>query len=231
MKVVDKRYLEKQFHSPEFKATVDATSSDFNLNAEQDRAFRIVANHAISPYSDQLRMYIGGMGGTGKTQVLKALVKFFELRNEAHRILIVAPTGTAAALLGGFTYHSAFRINDWTHVESDGSQVMSTLTGVDYIFLDEVSMLSAYDMHKISSKLCRILGVKHKPFGGFEHDICRRFCSASSNPRRKNASLYGRKIGEDSSAKRSQEQAIGKSLWHQVTTVVILRENMRQRQQ
>ncbi len=54
VKVVDKRYLEKQFHSPEFKATVDATSSDFNLNAEQDRAFRIVANHAISPYSDQL---------------------------------------------------------------------------------------------------------------------------------------------------------------------------------
>ncbi|PBK85069.1 hypothetical protein ARMGADRAFT_942496 [Armillaria gallica] len=46
-----------------------------------------------------------------------------------------------------------------------------------------------------------------------------------------NASLYGQKIGEKSSSKRSQEQAMGKSLWHQVTTVVILRENMCQKQQ
>lgn len=175
-------------------------------------------------------MYIGGMGGTGKTQVLKALVKFFELKNEAHRILIVAPTGTAAALLGGFTYHSAFRINDWTHVESDGSQVMSTLTGVDYIFLDEVSMLSAYDMHKISSKLCHILGIKHKPFGGLNMIFAGDFAQLPPI-QGENASLYGRKIGENSSAKKSQEQAIGKSLWHQVTTVVILQENMHQRQQ
>ncbi|PBK85070.1 hypothetical protein ARMGADRAFT_899003, partial [Armillaria gallica] len=166
VKIVDKKYLERRYHSAEFKASVDSISTDFNLNNEQDRAFRIVANHATSPYSDQLRMYIGGMGSTGKTQVLKALVKFFELRHEAHRILIVAPTGTAAALLGGYTYHSAFGINERTQGDGDGSKVMSTLTGVDYVFLDEVSMLSAYDMHKISRKLCLVLGVKHKPFGG-----------------------------------------------------------------
>ncbi|PBK59624.1 hypothetical protein ARMSODRAFT_991100 [Armillaria solidipes] len=91
-------------------------------------------------------------------------------------------------------------------------------------------MLSAYDMHKISSKLCRILGVKHKPFGGLNMIFAGDFAQLPPI-QGKNASLYGRKIGEDSSAKRSQEQAIGKSLWHQVTTVVILRENMRQRQQ
>ncbi|KAK0431127.1 hypothetical protein EV421DRAFT_1893412 [Armillaria borealis] len=34
-----------------------------------------------------------------------------------------------------------------------------------------------------------------------------------------NASLYGQKIGEKSSSERSQEQAMGKSLWHQITTV------------
>ncbi|KAF8220756.1 hypothetical protein L208DRAFT_1014733, partial [Tricholoma matsutake] len=33
------------------------------------------------------------------------------------------------------------------------------------------------------------------------------------------------------STQRSQEEAIGKSLWHQVTTVVILQENMRQKNQ
>lgn len=46
-----------------------------------------------------------------------------------------------------------------------------------------------------------------------------------------NVSLYGRHIGSISSSKISQEEAIGKALWHQITTVVILRQNMRQNQQ
>ena len=51
----------------------------------------------------QLKMYLGGMGGTGKSQVLKALVEFFKDRNESHRIIIIAPTGSAAALLNGLS--------------------------------------------------------------------------------------------------------------------------------
>ena len=54
------------------------------------------------------------MGGTGKSQVLKALSYFFETRNESHRFTIVAPTGSAAALLGGSTYHYLFGINEYT---------------------------------------------------------------------------------------------------------------------
>ena len=49
------------------------------LNKEQERAFRIVANHATNHYSESLKMYIGGIGGTGKSQVLKALTHFFLL--------------------------------------------------------------------------------------------------------------------------------------------------------
>ena len=57
-------------------------------------------------------MYIGGMAGTGKSQVIKALTAFFERQNESHRIVITAPTGTAAALVGGSMYHSILGIND-----------------------------------------------------------------------------------------------------------------------
>jgi hypothetical protein len=57
-------------------------------------------------------MYLGGMGGTGKSQVIKAVVAFFEERNESHRFIILAPTGSAAALLNGSTYHSALGLND-----------------------------------------------------------------------------------------------------------------------
>jgi hypothetical protein len=42
-------------------------------------------------------------------------------------------------------------------------------------------------------------------------------------------SLYSRSIGAIASSMKSQEEAIGKALWHQVTTVVILRQNMRQK--
>ena len=59
---------------------------------------------------DQLKMYLGGKGGTGKSQVIKALTDFFEMNNEKHRIILLAPTGPAAALLSGSTYHSALGI-------------------------------------------------------------------------------------------------------------------------
>ena len=76
------------------------------LTSEQERAFRIIANHAVAPRSKQLIMYIGGMGGTGKSQAIKALMDLFKSRSEPHRFVVLAPTGTAAALLQGSTYHS-----------------------------------------------------------------------------------------------------------------------------
>jgi hypothetical protein len=57
-------------------------------------------------------MHLGGVGGTGKSQVIRALISFFERRGEAHRFLVLAPTGTAAAHLGGYTYHSVLGIVD-----------------------------------------------------------------------------------------------------------------------
>ena len=44
-------------------------------------------------------------------------------------------------------------------------------------------------------------------------------------------SLYSHSIGFIASSMKSQEEAIGKALWHQVTTVVILRQNVRQKVQ
>jgi hypothetical protein len=46
-----------------------------------------------------------------------------------------------------------------------------------------------------------------------------------------NSALYSRTVGRNVTSLQDQEAAIGKALWHQVTTVVILRTNMRQRTQ
>jgi hypothetical protein len=83
----------------------------FMLNKEQERAFGIVSHHAIRNDNPQLRMYMGGMGGTGKTQVIKALRHFFELQNGNHCMMVVAPTGSAAALVSGYTFHSVLNIH------------------------------------------------------------------------------------------------------------------------
>jgi len=112
-------------------------------------------------------MYIGGMAGTSKSQVLKALKSFFKERNESYLFIVVAPTGSAAALLGGSTYHSLFGISDYNEKGlTNLAQVRLRLIGVDYIFLDEVSMLSCHDMYHISCQLAIALNIPEQPFGG-----------------------------------------------------------------
>ena len=230
VRVVDKSYMSRSFVCKVWQKTIESVSTEYSLNTEQDRAFRLVANHACCRDSDQLKMYIAGMAGTGKTRVLKALIEFFRQRNESHRLLIVAPTGSAAALLKGSTYHSAFGIN------SDGgpssniqlAQVKSRLEGVDYIFLDEVSMLSCRDLYLISARLSRVMNNLDTPFGGLNMIFAGDFAQLPPVIGQEHSSLYSRTVGKNTTSLRDQEASIGKALWHQVTTIVILRQNMRQ---
>jgi len=99
----------------------------------------------------QLKMYLGGMGGTGKSQVIKALISFFEKCNETHHIMILALTGSAASLLNSSTYHSVLGIltstksNKTLHNEHTNiAQVKTQLDGVDYIFFVTVHCSSIY---------------------------------------------------------------------------------------
>ncbi len=77
--------------------------------------------------------------------MIKALISFFTLLGRQHEFFLVAPTGTAAALIGGSTYHYALGINENNGDNMTGkqlSQLKSRLVGVKYMFMDEVSMLS-----------------------------------------------------------------------------------------
>ncbi len=47
-----------------------------------------------------------------KTRVLNALISYFRAQGESRRLVVVAPTGTAAALINGSTYHFMFGINE-----------------------------------------------------------------------------------------------------------------------
>ena len=213
VKVVDKSYLEKRFHNSEFQFQIEESIVKFSLNEEQERAFRIVANHAVSPCTEQLKMYIRGIGGTGKSRVLQTLSHFFAVCNELHRFVVVAPTGNSAALLGGSTYHYLFGINEYSG-NSNLSQIRGRLAGVEYVFFDEVSMLSARDMYKISFQLCKVLNIPEIPFGNLNIVFSGDFAQLPPALGGENVSLYSRVIGAVSSSSKSQEEAIGKALWH-----------------
>ena len=234
VKMIDKAYLEKRFHTTKHNSSMDAICKKYSLNDEQERAFRIIANHVVRPNSESLKMYIGGMGGTGKSQVLKAVSNFFESRNEAHRFIIVAPTGTAAALLSGSTYHSILGINEMSseaQTTKSLMQVRTRILGVDYIFLDGISMLSCHDMYKISAQLCKVMNEPTVPFGGLNMLFAGDFAQLPPPVGGEKVALYSRTVGLSETWKKAQEDAMGRALWHQVTTVVILRQNMRQRSQ
>jgi hypothetical protein len=84
-------------------------------------------------------------------------------------------------------------------------------------------------MYKISAQAAKARGVHDEPFGGINFIFAGDF--AQLPPARTGASLYSGDVGTTVNAGQSverQEAAIGKALWHQITTVVILRQNMRQ---
>ncbi|KAF6745669.1 hypothetical protein DFP72DRAFT_824222, partial [Ephemerocybe angulata] len=111
--IVPSSYLSKDFVPPqeEWSHAMRRIITDFNLNQGQEKAFKIIANHALCIDPSQLLMHLGGMGGTGKSTVIRALCAFFGARDENYRFVLLGPTGTSAALIGGSTYHTYLSIN------------------------------------------------------------------------------------------------------------------------
>jgi hypothetical protein len=129
--------------------TITSIAEEFSFNKEQRKAFNIIANHATIVGPNQLLMYLGGMGGTGKSQVIKSLEAYFKARSESYRFVLLGPTGTAAALIGGSTYHSFLGLRTGTFTGGPTSMfndVLEHLIRCGYIFLDEHLMLCCIDL-------------------------------------------------------------------------------------
>ncbi|KAG1849367.1 hypothetical protein C8R48DRAFT_614295, partial [Suillus tomentosus] len=108
------------------------------------------------PSPEQLRMYIGGCGGTGKSQVINVLKEFFHRRNEARRFRLTSYTGVAARNICGMTLHAALRLGQRTQKNArckTNRDLVAMWEGVDYLFVDEVSMIGCNFMLQISQAL------------------------------------------------------------------------------
>ena len=69
--------LQKRFYTQQALEITTPICTLFNLNDDQEQAFNIVTHHALKPSSKQLTLYLGGMGGTGKTCVINAILFLF----------------------------------------------------------------------------------------------------------------------------------------------------------
>ena len=212
---------EVQFHD------IDAMYEEFTMNTEQARAFRIIAEHSMQHHPTQLRMFIGGAGGTGKSRVISALREWFQRRKESRRFRLSSYTGVAARHISGMTLHSALSINQRSkgkaknHTRRD---LVAMWEGVGYLFIDEVSMIGCNFLLQISEALTEAKG-NTAPFGGINVIFAGDFAQL---PPVGQTRLYSHISTHGASTKQGQDMLFGKLLWLSVRTVVILRQVMRQ---
>lgn len=135
------------------------------LNKEQLRAHDIVSRHLHAHLDGrkpgQLLMIVTGPGGTGKSTMLEAISKTFELEGASHLLYKSAMSGVAASLIGGTTLHwwgglpvmSTPQKDDWSEGTSKDvkERRLRNMELSQWLTIDEASMMTT-DVLTISSQ-------------------------------------------------------------------------------
>lgn len=143
------------------------------LNDEQINCYNIAKNRK--------NLLITGSGGTGKSTVLKKIIKYFK-NNNIH-VGVTSSTGISATLINGTTLHSYLKIGIANKpVEELYNNLISRKNKSDYnrllklevLIIDEISMIDNILFSKIAAYLSLIKQIK-KPFGGIQIILCGDF--------------------------------------------------------
>jgi hypothetical protein len=212
-----------------FSAHLARVAQHWTLDINQQTAFYIVAQHANRADPEQLKMFLLGHAGSGKSQVIKALCSFFTDRNESHCFRLTAFMGIAANNIDGVTLHAALNLNPRTNSLSKMSKSKHELhcmwTSVDYLFIDKVSMISCEFLQCISDTLIVATGCA-EPFGGinviFAGDM------GQLPPVAKTRLTMFFRESQDALSASSQLRMRGRALWLSIDMVIILQGNNRQ---
>jgi hypothetical protein len=134
--------------------------------------------------NDQLRMFLTGGGGAGKSYVINKAARYGRLlfgktrRGSIGTVAVAAPTGNAAFNAGGRTWHSMLgkgtgrRLTPSKRTLSNSvlAKLRGRLAGLKFVIFDEVSMISLEDLYEIHVRLCEAKRTDpsdlNVPFGG-----------------------------------------------------------------
>ena len=116
--------------------------------------------------TEQLVLFLGGSGGTGKSRVIQAFVDFARRWHSSASIVITASSGIAAVLIGGCTLHCALGIQvNMDPIKPSQSQ-REAWSEVGILFLDEFSMVSQELFDLLNRRLKQLKDREDQDFGG-----------------------------------------------------------------
>jgi hypothetical protein len=208
-----------------------------HLKTDQRRAYEIMTWHldqtlSHAPNLPPLRMILYGEGGTGKSAVIQTVTDAFEERGVNAILLKAAYTGVAASLIQGKTLHTIGNIS----VDESGQVSLSDETKEKlqkfwkdrtYLIIDEHSMISKSFLAKLSRHIGVGKGADAKldqSFGGINVILCgdlHQFPPVATA--RQNALFYR----DPPRVKDPTDAILGRQIYEEFTTVVILKEQMR----
>jgi ATP-dependent DNA helicase PIF1 len=136
---------------------------------------------ALQAVQDGRTIFLTGPAGTGKTHVLKEIIKW--ARRNKKKIGVTAMTGSAALLLGGRTLHSylGLGLGDGEpralvdRARKKYAFALSRARSVDLLVIDEISMADDAFLDNVSEFL-KIVRYDQGPFGGVQIVFCGDLC-------------------------------------------------------
>ncbi|CAF1382354.1 unnamed protein product [Rotaria sordida] len=222
--------------------TQKSVADELTLNREQRAAFMIITSHLdgdkqchTGDNNGQLIMCIPGCGGTGKSQLIRAVTKYFSITKRMQMIRKLAPTGIAAAEIDGMTIHSFLgehRNSGKPRTIKPGDlKLEKEWRLIEYLLIDEMSMVGL----TLLAKLNRIISAaKHVdpqiPFGGvnviFFGDYL-QYRPIYDAPLHTDFSSSSKKKSGKLPTEKEIQQRVARSLILQINCVVKLTQQMR----
>ena len=206
-----------------------------SLKPDQLRAYQIISWHLRETIAGKspppLQMILYGEGRTGKSRVIQTVTEAFAHYNSSGMLVKAAYTGVAASLIGGKTTHviGGLSLNSTGAVSDVAKRKLQDFwRNVRYLIIDEYSMLSKSFLKVLSRNIS--IGMEGSPvakeglsFGGLNIVLCGDLHQFPPVACAKAEALYY----PNNPAKDSLEMQIGRRIYEEFSTVVILKEQIR----
>ena len=183
----------------------------------------MIAEHSLQLRLEPLRMYLGGPGGTGKSYVIKALQQFFDHHRQSRQLQLTSYTGMAACNISGMTLHSTLPMkqNHKSGPSKATRNLIAMSEGIDYLFIDKVSMTGCDFLLSISEALTTAKG-NTTAFRGMNVVFASDFAQLPPIGQKRLFSHLDKWTIAQGGTKAGQKTILRKLLWLSVTQVIIL---------
>ena len=180
-------------------------------------------------------MCIPGCGGTGKSQLIRALTKYFLITKRVQMMRKLAPTGIAAAEIDGMTIHSFLGEQRGSGkprtIKPGDSKLEKEWRFVEYLLIDEMSMVGLTLLGKLNRIVC---AAKHTnpqvSFGGINVILFGDYLQyrpVYDAPLHTDFSLTSKTNSGKAPTEKQIQQRVARFLILQINCVVKLTQQMR----